>query len=594
MKACGTYPEITIDRLDSIIDTGLEQLGIGLFRLNSEGYITRLNEMASRLLAVNHRSSWDERHITTVDRVLETGLPDQLDNIINGSTVFIRKGLNCTNSRGRFMILDMVCFPVRNPDDHHDEIIGIIQDCTSNQHTNADQTYVRQPLHILAEVAAALSSSYELNQILKIILTGATASQGLGFNRAFLFLYDKQAQMLTGHMAVGPSSAEEAGHIWKNLDSMRLSLSELLDAHQNDSEVRADTLTNLISDLEVELKEDSLIGDACKTGRWINLEKLDKIDLVTRSFSEHLGTPRVALVPMVSKGNLMGLLAADNFITEQAISDDSVRLLQALANQAAVAMERAKLYDAERERARQLEQMNCQLAESQDQIIRIEKMSVIGELTSAVAHELRNPLTIIGGFANLLLKSDLSEEQREYLNIISSEIKRTESVVDHVLDFSRASKNENRPLELSNLTEQSFRLLQNRIRQREVKMTLSLASEKLMVYGNYDQLSHAVYQMLKLVAEDVIPPGTAEIRTERKLEQACLMIKVSCPDDCREKTIKALTQIFVENRASQRLTVLVAVETIRYHGGECGLASGSDGQPILYIELPFIKETQNA
>jgi len=593
MKACeiSSYPAIGLQ--DTVIWDGLERLGMGLFRLNEEGYITQFNAVAAGILALDRYGAWDDLHICKVDRVLATGLADQFEDVINGSLTFVRKNLSCTNSRGRFMVVNLVGIPIRSGENAGKEVLGIVEDCAIAHHEADDPSNVYQQLRILSEVAAALSSSFELGQILKIILTGATASQGLGFNRTFLFLYDEEADKLRGHMAVGPSSAEEAGRIWKRLDSMRLSLSELLDAHQSEAGSGTDALTSLIADLHVDLNGDSLISSACKSGTWINLEKVEEIDPVTTTFVERLGTPRIALVPMVSKGTLMGLLAADNYITQQPISDDAVQLLQVLANQAAVAMERAKLYDAERERAELLERMNLQLAESQDQIIKIEKMSVIGELTSAVAHELRNPLTIVGGFANLLLKSNLTDEQREYLNIISSEIKRTESVVDHVLDFSRASKNENRLIELSDLVERNLELLRGRLRQRNVEMSLSLAQEKLMVHGNPDQLSHAVYQMLKLVAEDVIPPGTAEVRTERRDERACLLIKFFCPDDGKEKTIKALKQIFADNKASQRLTVLVAVETIKYHGGEFGLAVGNDSLPYLYIELPLIKEDQS-
>ena len=578
---------------DTVVWDGLDRLGMGLFRLNEEGYVTQFNAAAADILALDRYGVWDDLHISKVDRVPATGLAEQFEDVINGSLTFVRKNLSCTNSRGRFMVLNLVGIPTRSGDGADKEVCGIVEDCTSSDREAADPNNVRQQLRILSEVAAALSSSFELRQILKIILTGATASQGLSFNRAFLFLYDEEADKLHGHMAIGPSSAEEAGRIWKRLDSMRLSLSELLDAHQSEAGSGTDALTSLIADLHVDLNGDSLISSACKSGTWINLEKVEEIDSTTTTFVERLGTPRIALVPMVSKGNLMGLLAADNYITQQPISDDAVQLLQVLANQAAVAMERAKLYDAEHERVEQLERMNLQLAESQDQIIKIEKMSVIGELTSAVAHELRNPLTIVGGFANLLLKSNLSDEQREYLNIISSEIKRTESVVDHVLDFSRASKNENRPIELSGLVERSLELLLGRLRQRNVEMSLSLAHDKLMVHGNPDQLSHAVYQILKLVAEDVIPPGTAEVRTERKDKRACVLVKIFCPDDSKEKTIKALKQIFSDNKASQRLTVLVAVETIKYHSGEFGLAVGNDSLPYLYIELPLIEEDQS-
>jgi len=61
-------------------------------------------------------------------------------------------------------------------------------------------------MQILSDVAAALSSSLDLDKILEVILTGATASQGLGFNRAFLFLYHAEENRLVGQMAVGPSA----------------------------------------------------------------------------------------------------------------------------------------------------------------------------------------------------------------------------------------------------------------------------------------------------------------------------------------------------------------------------------------------------
>ncbi len=595
MKTMETFDLLSREKTEEDVSRlweGLERLGVGLFRVNRAGYITRPNAIARDIFALDEGAEWEEYHISNVDRMLATGIAARLEDLFRSGAMFTRKNLSCTNKNGRFMVLDLTCLPLSSTEENDEEaeLLGIVIDGTATQSTTDDMERVRHQLRILSEVAAALSSSSELGQILKIILTGATASQGLGFNRAFLFLYDESSNTLRGHLAVGPASAEEAGQIWASLDSMRLSLSELLDAHQNNASPDSETLTQLIKDLTIALSANSLVREVCQSGSWVNLEQVQEIDETTAIITRRLNTSQVALVPMVSKGKLMGLVAADNYITRRPISDEAVQLLQTLANQAAVAMERAKLYDVERERAQQLEQMNIQLAESQDQLIKIEKMSVIGELTSAVAHELRNPLTIIGGFANLLLKSNLDEEQREYLTIISSEIKRTESVVDHVLDFSRASKQENQTIELSELVKQSVELLQGRMLKRDVTMTLSLTHDPLPVYGNYDQLSHALYQTLKLVVEEVIPPGTAQVRTERKGEKALVLVNIVCPEETRPRTMKALQQIFTENKASQRLTVLVAMETIKYHGGDYGLACGSDGQPFLYLELPCQKE----
>ncbi|MCK4302050.1 MAG: hypothetical protein KAW91_04720, partial [candidate division Zixibacteria bacterium] len=124
-------------------------------------------------------------------------------------------------------------------------------------------------------------------------------------------------------------------------------------------------------------------------------------------------------------------------------------------------------------------------------------------------------------------------------------------------------------------------------------MVLSLASEKLSVFGNGDQLSHAVYQFLKLVAEDLIPPGSAEVRTESRNGRAVLWIKINCPEETRDRITGLLQRILKDNRTSQRLTILVAGETIRYHGGDFGLAIGDDSIPSFFVELPLAKESGN-
>ena len=157
---------------------------------------------------------------------------------------------------------------------------------------NEFETKQSEEMRILTEVAAALSSSAELQQILNVILTGATASQGLGFNRAFLFLFNENANQLEGHMAVGPSSPEEAGHIWGSLDSNRVSLSQLLDFETESANLSSDRITGRISGMNFNLLQDSLISQVCQKGHWVNLDSDHNIQLDdrTKEFLRALGT----------------------------------------------------------------------------------------------------------------------------------------------------------------------------------------------------------------------------------------------------------------------------------------------------------------
>ncbi|UCD62827.1 MAG: GAF domain-containing protein [Candidatus Zixiibacteriota bacterium] len=571
---------------------GLDRAEVGLFLLNREGYLVRYNSTAERILGIDSENDFGQLHISSLDAILSTGLAERVYDIAAGSAEFSRRNICCTNTQGRYLVLDVSCRPVSSPDGEPPLVMGVIQDSNSRREISCEKDNYTQDMHILSAVAAALSSSCALPEILNAILTGATASQGLGFNRAFLFLYDKQADRLHGHLAVGPSSPEEAGRIWQRLEEERKSLDELLDAEKSEA-IETDSIAAMVRGMEFDLSEDSVIGRACRNGAWVNLEKVEDIDVRTGSFLDRLGTRNMALVPMVSKDTLMGLLAADCAITGRPISDESVELLQILANQAAVAMERAGLYEEQIERAEQLQQLNVLLGESQEHLIKIEKMSIIGELTAAIAHELRNPLTVIGGFANLMLKSPVTDEQREYLQIIAGETKRSESVLDHVLDFSKASRSDHAEIDFGQMVQKNLQTLHSRLRRGDLGISLSLAEQEMKVFGNHDQLSHAFYQFFKLVAEDVIPPGRAEIRTERKDDRAIMRIKIDVDESQRQQTIKALKQVLAENKTSHRLTILVAAETIKYHGGDFGVMTGDNRVPSIYVELPLMKESVN-
>ncbi|MEW6412643.1 MAG: histidine kinase dimerization/phospho-acceptor domain-containing protein [Candidatus Zixiibacteriota bacterium] len=567
----------------------LDCVDVGLFLLNRDGFLIRYNRAAARIFALS-ADNWGQQHISAIDTILATGLAGMVPGILDNSRSFCQKNIACTNPNGLYLVLDICCKAVPPQSGEPEMILGVVRESDSSQTLGPDSVDDFEDLNILSTVASSLSSSCELEQILEVILTGATASQGLGFNRAFLFLYDSESLCLKGHLAVGPTSAEEAGNIWRDLESRGLSLDQLLQPETRDSLRKVDSTNKLIENMTFDLTKESMIATACRQGAWINLAAGDEIDPLTASFLDRLGSRNMALVPMVSKGHLTGLLAADCAITGKPISDGAVQLLQILANQAAVAMERSRLYEEQIARASQLEQLNILLGESQDHIIKMEKLSIIGELTAAIAHELRNPLAVVGGFANLMLKSDTSEEQKQYLQIIASETARSEAILNQVLDFHKASMCDQSEFSFSELVDKNLKLLKGRLRKLDVNITLSLAPQPMKIFGNYDQLSHAFYQFFRLVAEDLIPPGSAEVRTERKNNTALMLIKLNVEGRDREKTVKALKQVFSENKASLRLMILVAGETIRYHGGSFGINCEGSSAPTVFVELPLAQE----
>jgi len=98
-------------------------------------------------------------------------------------------------------------------------------------------------------------------------------------------------------------------------------------------------------------------------------------------------------MPLLERGNLIGILYLENTITADAFTSDRVELLDALCAQAAISLTNARLYQ-------QAQQALKDLQEAQLQLVQNEKMATLGNLVAGIAHEINNPVGFIGGNVN--------------------------------------------------------------------------------------------------------------------------------------------------------------------------------------------------
>ncbi len=153
----------------------------------------------------------------------------------------------------------------------------------------------------------------------------------------------------------------------------------------------------------------------------------------------------------------MGLLVLSSASPHQ-WTDEQVDVAEALASQASVALENARLYDKARRAYRELN-------EAQARIIQSEKMAVVGTFASGLAHEVRNPLNSIALQLSILerriapLPAAVAGEIKELVGVIREEVKRLDNLVGDFLQFSRSNRVQYRPTSLDELLDEVMRLL---------------------------------------------------------------------------------------------------------------------------------------
>lgn len=208
-------------------------------------------------------------------------------------------------------------------------------------------------LGILYEISNAMRTTLNLDEILYIILTSVTAHTGLGFNRAMLFLINEKENTLECKLGIGPESWEEADRIWKRIDQEKMGLDDLIGAYCASKKRSAEEGFNKQArQLKFPLKEEKhLLALGIMDGMPLHLTKAALQNHNDDPIIKMLKSEEMVVTPLQSKEKIIGLILADNFITKKPISKDDIRMLVMLANQAGLAIENSRLYEATVNRA---------------------------------------------------------------------------------------------------------------------------------------------------------------------------------------------------------------------------------------------------
>ncbi|NQT23614.1 MAG: sensor domain-containing diguanylate cyclase [Candidatus Omnitrophica bacterium] len=214
----------------------------------------------------------------------------------------------------------------------------------NEQNENLEKT--RRELSILYEVSNLMRTTLNLKQIHYIILTALTSHEGLGFNRAMIFLVNEKNDMLEGIMGIGPHSGEEADRIWRGIEQQRLSMEDIINAYDKfimDPDAR---LNSVVRGIKVPLEEEQgVLALTILEGMPFEITNDEARKKINPNLQKLLKTEYFVTIPLKSKDKVLGAILVDNVFTKKPITKSDIRILTMFGNHVGLAIENSRLYE---------------------------------------------------------------------------------------------------------------------------------------------------------------------------------------------------------------------------------------------------------
>lgn len=319
---------------------------------------------------------------------------------------------------------------------------------------------------------------------------------------------------------------------------------------------------------------DSAMGSAIRRRKLSEVENVayaeesDFLKVIQRE-----GLVTMLAVPLVFDGIAKGVVAA--FTDEpHRFNNDERKAFSTLAALGAVVYQNADLY--------------ARIFESEDSMRRNEKLTTLGMLTAEIAHEIRNPLTVIKLlFDSLNLEFVDGDERERDVSLIGEKLGQLEDIVERVLGFGRMREGLSGNYDLNQLTEETLRLVRLKMEQMRIEVDYKPCSEALIVTVNKGQIQQVVLNLI-LNAVAVMPDGgQIEIVTRNGGNQALFEITDNGPGMPKAAQEKIFESFLTHRPEGTGLGLSISKQILRAHRGDISLVRSSPEGTSFSFSLPF-------
>lgn len=446
--------------------------------------------------------------------------------------------------------------------------------------------------HRLAmKMNSAYLSMTELDEILLAILVGITAEEGLGFNRAFLALFDQAGAYLEGRLAIGPGSREDGSRIWQDLRDQEIGLHDLFARIQrNETTMDADA-NRIVRALRVDAADtDHLLIRAVRNRESILVEGGQAVCPVPLELIGLLQEDSFVVIPLYSPSRAQGVIIADHFVNRSPIDEERIRALESFAGQASLAIEHCRLYVDMQRKIEELELTTQELEKNKDLLIEAERYSALGHMAAQLAHSIRNPITAIGGTARLLARKIDNKEWLRFLAMMAGEAEKIEKTLEDLFSFVEQVKPELEQTHLFPLIHKSLLLHFNALKEQGIKQMMLLPDTDPLVEVDPRLIQQALVHLVRNSVEAMPAGGELMIEVELETDLVRIIVRDSGHGLGESHGDHATDPFYTTKMVGTGMGLALVKRIVEDHGGSLSLVNRSQGGARATVVLPRVVE----
>ncbi|MDG5473076.1 ATP-binding protein [Jeotgalibacillus sp. ET6] len=233
-----------------------------------------------------------------------------------------------------------------------------------------------------------------------------------------------------------------------------------------------------------------------------------------------------------------------------------------------------------------------EMVQMMEQMNKHDTLKIVGQLAAGIAHEIRNPMTALKGFIQLL-ESSVKEDHSMYFGVIMSELHRIETIMTEFLMLAKPKASSLKNVNLANIIRETADLMQAQATLYNIELSVKSSDQELELYGDANRLKQVFINLVKNGIEAISEGGQISLNYHTDKYAQYVTVKDSgcgIPED----HLKKLNQPFYTTKENGTgLGLVVSYKIVEEHGGRVEVKSWRGKGSVFTVIFPFAKDEEN-